>query len=106
MYVTTTKHTRTNTQVEFYNFKNTELVDPSTADYFKSTYLGPGKIVSSQWEMAPDELSTTSTVVWESKAAYDQFKADEILTAGYFNGRDAHNASSGITIELVSAEEV
>ena len=106
MYVTTTKHIRTNTQAQFYNFKNTALINPTIADYFHTTYLATGKILGSTWNMAPDELSTTSTVMWESKAAHDQFKADETLTTGYFNVRDAHNASLGITIEQVSAEEV
>jgi hypothetical protein len=56
--------------------------------------------------MSEDQLELTSIMMWESKADYDAFIADQYCLDEFLNKYNAYNEAHNITTETISEEEI
>lgn len=96
MFVTTRIATRPTVDIPFNTTVNSPLTSTAFKDYFNTTYLTTGKVLSNTVTYSADLLTETSTVNWRDAAAQSEFAADPMIISGFFNQRTAHRANNGI----------
>jgi hypothetical protein len=106
MYVLTKKQIRPDTNVEFFDIRNAEMVTKEYRNYWRATYVATNKCFFVQHTLSPDQLEMTSVTMWESKENYDAFIADQTALDEFLHKYTAYNTTHNITTELVSEEEL
>ena len=106
MYVLTKKQIRPDTSANFFDIRNAALVSKEYRDYWRTNYVSTGKCLFVQLTMSEDELELTSIMMWESKADYDAFIADQYCLDEFLNKYNAYNEAHNITTETISEEEI
>ena len=93
------KHTRPNTDVEFYKAtENSYLSD------VKSTYRDAEKLVSTSDSLSDNQLELTKTLVFDNEDSKDAFNDDSRIQA-WISARNSHNTSNNITRVILQNEE-
>ena len=106
MYVLTKKQTRPNQGVKFFDIRNVELVTKEYRDYWRATYVATTKCLFVQQTLSDNQLELTSISMWESKADYDEFIADQTCLDEFLHKYTAYNITHNITTETLSEDEV
>lgn len=104
MYKVVRKQTRPNKNVPFYGLNSSSKLSAETIALRENRYVQTGKIASVQREMSEDQLSLTTTVIFESKAALAEYQTDPDL-ASLRQEQMEYFANNGITFEVVSRSE-
>lgn len=106
MYVNVKKQTRPNVDVKFFDIRNEQLVSKEYRDYWRLNYVMTNKCSFVVHSLSSDQLVLSSTMLWKSKAHYDEFIQDEFsLTEFLYKFRD-YNTKNNIITEIVSEEEL
>ena len=95
-YQVTKTYTRPNSTVLFFN----GYTDASKA--VLDTFKAQSKLVSHTSAWSANHLQYTSTHVWASEAASEEFTAQPAQSA-VFAARDSHNSAHGITCTITTA---
>jgi hypothetical protein len=95
-YQVTKVFTRPNSTVRFFN----DYTDASRA--VLDTFKAQSKLVSDTSAWSDNWLQYTSTHVWASQAAYEEFTSQPAQSA-VFAARDSHNSANGITCTITTA---
>jgi hypothetical protein len=103
MYQVIRKLTRPDLTVEFPDLPAT--MDPAHKVHFGENYVVTEKHIFRQAEVDMTGLIKTTTVLWTSKEAWDEFSADPVMQA-MLASNSALFASLGIVEETVSATEI
>lgn len=106
MYVLTKKQTRPDTNIEFFDIRNTDLVSKEYRDYWRANYIATNKCLFVQHTMSSNQLEVTSIMMWASKTDYDEFIADQTALDEFLHKYTTYNTTHNITTETVSEEEV
>lgn len=96
-------YARPTTLVEFFDPKT--IVPPPILRHMKTTYIETGKIVSIDHALSTDNLTLTTTVVFESQTSLDAFVNDETIKTNIFDVRTLYNEANGIT-ETTTTETI
>jgi hypothetical protein len=102
MYQVTKKFIRPDQSVEFPNLQT--KIDPAHREHFINNYVLTGKHVFRQSEYDDTELQLTTTIIWESAQAWQEFSDDPVMQELLANN-SALLQSLGITEEIVSLTE-
>jgi hypothetical protein len=95
-YQVTKTYTRPNNTVRLFD----SYTDASNA--LLETFRSQSKLVSNTSAWSDNRLQYTSTHVWSSQAAYEEFTAQPAAVA-VFAARDAHCSANGITCTITTA---
>lgn len=106
MYIVTIKFTRPTTDIEFYTLKQSTEIPPELKKYFASTYVFSGKLITTDWTYSDDNLSATVMTIWNTKADFEEYVNDARMVSEYFPNRTAYHTENGITMEMISEEEL
>ena len=106
MYVLTKKQTRPNQDVKFFDIRNVELVNKEYRDYWRATYVATNKCLFVQQTLSDNQLELTSISMWESKADYDEFIADQTCLDEFLHKYTAYISTNNIITDLINEEEI
>jgi hypothetical protein len=106
MYIITKKQTRQDTNVEFFDIRDTDLVTKEYRDYWRVMYVATNKSQFVQHTLSSDQLELTSISMWDSKESYNEFIADQTALDEFLHKYTAYNTTNNIITTLVSEEEV
>ena len=95
----TTKNTRPNTGVNWYNNADSGFGPMSDSDtaYVQNNYVDNGKRVSSEITVSGEGLVRCNTLVFRDEAAYNEYTADSIVTS-FRNAQITYNRSNNIIL--------
>jgi len=105
MFKVTRVQSRPNLEVEFWR-ENHPLVSESIQAYRQENYVQTGKFVSKTQEFSPDGLIRTTTTVWSSQDALNEFLADPRIIAEFDTPGDQYMRENGIVTISRSSETI
>ena len=81
----------------------TPFSDPSVSRaaidaHITTTYKDTKQLISEAFVISADKLSSSYTVVWDTKAHHDAFLVDPVMTAQWAAGK-AYQTANGITFD-------
>ena len=103
MYLITQKFTRPNESVEFITMVH-ESISDEIKNYWMANYRDTNKCMSVT--ISDTTLEKVVTMLWDSKASFQEFQNDPIIDAGLFIHMRRQREENGFTKEIVSEEEV
>jgi hypothetical protein len=98
------KHTRPNTDVEFYKATESSYMNDSDTSYVESTYKDTGKRVSSSSSLSENELELTKTHVYRDEASKNAYDADSRIQA-WISACNSYNTTNNISKAIIQDEE-
>lgn len=106
MYKIVRRQVRPHKQVAFYGFNRSPNLTAEIMELRESRYVNTGKIVSVQRDMSEDQLTLTTTVIFESKEAMIEYQSDPDLEPMRQDQME-YLATKGIMIDIfLNGEEV
>ena len=101
MYIVTRTHTRPSTDVPFFYPKESATDEFKT--YFLENYINTGKSIIIDHSHSGDNLTMTSTSLWDSEESFTEFSND-IKCNGLIAAATEYNNLNGI-VETVTASD-
>ena len=95
------KHTRPNTDVEWY-FGTSQLRGNGSS--LTEKYINTGKRVSFNTSLSENELELIKTIIWQDEAAKNEYWADSMVES-WISARNSYNASNNISTVILQNEE-
>jgi hypothetical protein len=105
MYTITQKHTRPDESLEFISMIH-ESISDDVREYWIANYKNTNKCIFVNSELSENKLERVVTMLWDSKASWQEFQNDPTIDAGLFIHMRKQREENGFTRELVSEEEV
>jgi hypothetical protein len=102
MHIVTRAHTRPSTDISFFYPKDIATLE--FKKYFLDTYITTGKSIVIEHSHSDDNLTMTSTSMWDSVDSFNQFINDPVCN-GFIGAAIEYNNNNGIT-ETVTATDV
>lgn len=106
MYRVVIKHTRPNTNVDFFNPKTSPLITAEAKMYIRDTYMLTGKIIHTEDALSEDGLTLTLTSMYPDEATYNQWKSDTFVNENIYEIGRQYREANGIVAVIESAEEI
>ncbi len=104
MYKIVRRQVRPHKQVAFYGFNRSPNLTAEIMELRESRYVNTGKIVSVQRDMSEDQLTLTTTVIFESKDAMIEYQTDPDLEPMRQDQME-YLATKGIMIDMFPHSE-
>jgi len=105
MYQITVKHTRPSVDVEFYSVMGDDDDSVAFRIHWDTTYKQTSKLIFLDSQISSDQLTQTTTMIWESESAYNEAMADPIVI-NKWNIRKQYNITNGIVRTEMTAETI
>jgi len=100
MITITKKHTRPSVDIPF--FYQTKLVRPEYGSYLKANYIDTGKLVRFDRTMSEDQLTISTTTVWESQEAFAEYFSDPFCVENFTKISTEYEQINGIVSSSTS----
>lgn len=105
MYQITAKHTRPSVDVEFYSVLGEDSDNITFRRHWNTAYKQTSKLLVLDSQLSSDGLTLTTTMLWESEAAYNEALADPIVS-NKWNLRREYNTANGIVLTDRTTETI
>lgn len=97
MYMLTVKIVRPSTDVDFHSVTGDDAESVNFRKHWAATYKSTGKLLYVNHEMSEDQLTQTTTFLWDSEESCNEAWADPVFVA-MRESRKAYHDANGITI--------
>lgn len=105
MFLVTRTQVRPNTSIDFFGSDN-PAIPPGTLIHIRDTYVVTGKQVNVERSVSEDGLTLIMKALWSSEEAFNEYKNDQIVTNNLINISTAYCEANGISLTLVSKEQL